>query len=89
LLYVADRKAPLPEEKNIKELVVRHFTKVTICRLDADFKKESAAWIQGRPASILVSGSFGRSTVSRLFHKSFVAEIIEDHHVPVFIAHRK
>jgi nucleotide-binding universal stress UspA family protein len=89
LLYVADKKAPLPEEKNIKELVVRHFTKVTICRLDADFKKESAAWIQGRPASILVSGSFGRSTVSRLFHKSFVAGIIEDHRVPVFIAHRK
>jgi nucleotide-binding universal stress UspA family protein len=89
LLYVADKNDPLPEEKNIKELVVRHFNKVTICRLDADFKKESAAWIQGKPASIIVSGSFGRSAFSRMFHKSFIAEIIQDHRVPVFIAHRK
>lgn len=89
LLYASEKKEELPDEKYIRELVTRHFQNVTVCRLQSGSRDERAAWLHGRPASIIVSGSYGRSGLSRAFHKSFVAEIIAEHRLPVFIAHRK
>jgi nucleotide-binding universal stress UspA family protein len=39
-------------------------------------------------SALLVSGSYGRSGLSQLFKKSFVNEIIAEHRLPVFIAHK-
>jgi hypothetical protein len=89
LLYASEKKEDVPDENNIKELVIRHFKNVKICRLQAGSREERATWLQGRAKSIIVSGSYGRSGLSRAFHKSFVAEIIAEHRLPVFIAHRK
>lgn len=89
LIYVCGKKEELPDEKYIKELVERHYQKVNLCRLQADSRDEISAWLQGRPASIIVSGSYGRSGLARVFHKSFVADIIAGHRLPVFIAHNK
>jgi hypothetical protein len=36
----------------------------------------------------LVTGSFGRSAMSDVFAKSFPAELIREHRVPVFVAHK-
>jgi hypothetical protein len=37
---------------------------------------------------MLVTGAKGRNGFSELFHRSFVADIIREHMLPVFIAHR-
>ncbi len=78
----------IPDEDNIKELTARHFTDLTLLKFDADPKQYFSAWLNQKKCAILVTGSFGRSGLSRFFHKSFVAEIIRQHQFPIFIAHR-
>jgi nucleotide-binding universal stress UspA family protein len=78
----------LPEENNIVELVNRHFPKLEVLKFGADPKKYFNTWLTEKKAGILVSGAFGRSGISRLFHKSFVSDVIKEHKMPVFIAHR-
>jgi hypothetical protein len=78
----------LPEQQNIEELCSRHFSDLTLFKLGVDPKKYFAVWSSDRVGSIIVCGSFGRSSISMLFKKSFVADVIRDHKLPVFIASR-
>jgi len=78
---------PLPELLNVEELVARHFPDFNILEL-GNPKKAFATWLNEKKAGIVVSGSFGRSGLYRLFHKSFVAETIKKHKIPLFIAHK-
>ena len=47
-----------------------------------------ATWISEKKNVLLVSGSFGRSPLSYIGKQSFVEDIIHDHRLPIFIAHR-
>jgi hypothetical protein len=71
----------------VEELVARHFPDLTLCGLDIDLKKYLSTWLSEQKGAILVSGAFGRSFISRLFRHSFIAKVISDHKLPVFIAH--
>lgn len=89
LFYIGDKKDEgFPDEKNIEELAARHFDKLTLMKFNEDFDKYFSTWLMDKKASILVSGAYGRSGLSRIFKKSFVNEIIGDHRLPVFIAHK-
>lgn len=78
-----------PSEYYIRELAMQHFRELTFHKLDFDPKKYFSSWISERQDAILVSGSFGRSSFSQLFKKSFVSAMIDEHQLPVFIAHKK
>jgi nucleotide-binding universal stress UspA family protein len=78
----------LPQQPMIQELVAAHFKDVTTLHLELDLKKYFGAWMSEQKGSILVCGSFGRSGLSRMVKSSFVADVIADHKVPVFIAHK-
>lgn len=78
----------LPDEAYIEELAARHFSDLTISRLDINPKKYFATWLSEKKKGILVSGAFSRNSISQLFKKSFVSEVIKNHDLPVFIAHR-
>lgn len=89
LVYATDKpNRSIPNEPYIEELVSRHFSDLTVTKLDFDPKKNFATWISEKHESIMVAGSFGRSAVSQLFKKSFITDIIKEHHVPVFVSHR-
>ncbi len=77
-----------PDEVNIEELAARHFPHLTITVLDLEPGKDLREWLADKDAAVVVSGSFGRSLLSRLFKKSFAAGLINDHRLPVFIAHK-
>ncbi len=79
----------LPEQVNMEELTARHFSNLTITKLDIDPAKYFETWMSKRPASILITGSYGKSSFAQTFHKSFVTEILKAHRIPVFIAHHK
>jgi hypothetical protein len=81
-------KEDFPERIPMEELVARHFSDLTFFKLNANPKKYFASWISEKKGSLLVSGSYARSGVSQLFRKSFVQEVISNHQLPVFIAHR-
>jgi len=87
LVSALDDEDNLPGENNITELTSRHFSDISIKKLDIEPHKYFSTWISERKATILVSGSFGRSFFSQLFKKSFVSDVIKDHKLPVFLAH--
>jgi nucleotide-binding universal stress UspA family protein len=78
----------VPDEQFIEELAARHFPDLSILRVQIDPAKYFNSWLMEKENAILISGAFGRSSVSQLFRKSFVSEVIQDHMLPVFISHR-
>lgn len=88
VIYVdEDADVTMPAEKKIKDLVCRHFDQCAYLTLHMDARKYLASWISEQKGGILVSGAFGRSSLSRLFKRSFIFEAITEHQLPVFIAH--
>jgi hypothetical protein len=89
LVYAEDDKdKDFPSKDYISELAPQHFKDLVFHKLDINSKKYFNTWISEKKGSILVSGSFRRSAFSQMFKRSFVADIINDHKVPVFIAHK-
>ncbi|WP_127127430.1 hypothetical protein [Pseudoflavitalea rhizosphaerae] len=78
----------LPEEKKLKDLMDLHFNNFNCLSLQIDARKMLATWLSGRQGSMLISGAFGRSFTSELFRRSFIYDVITDHKIPVFIAHK-
>lgn len=88
LVYANGGNENFPNETYIEELAARHFKNMTLYKLEIDPKKYFATWINEKKSSMLVSGAYGRSSISQLFKKSFVTDVIGEHQLPVFIAHR-
>jgi hypothetical protein len=90
LVYAGDKEERngFPSKDYIVELATQHYSDLTFYKLDMNPRKYFSTWIKNQKGSMLVSGSFGRSAFSQIFRKSFVADIIRDHKVPVFIAHK-
>ncbi len=87
LVYGGDEEDNIPDQVLIEELAARHFTNLTITKLSSDNKNDIPNWFYWQKDSMLVSGSFGRSGLSKLFIKSFVIDIIKEYKTPVYIAH--
>jgi len=89
LVYAeGEQDKDFPSKQDIFELVAQHYKDLTFSRLEVDPRKYFNTWISERKSAILVSGSFSRSAFSQTFKKSFVADIIKAHKIPVFIAHK-
>ncbi len=72
----------------LEELLEAHFTNFSFMKTDINPDKFFSTWLHTKHSSLLVSGAYGRSGISQLFKKSFVKEIIEDRHLPLFVAHK-
>jgi hypothetical protein len=83
-----DDKDALPYEDLVEELVDRHYQPITIEKIAVENKDEMNKWISGKKNAILVSGAFGRGELSTILKKSFVTDVIREHRLPVFVAHR-
>ena len=89
LLYASDDPTKkIPDELQIEELAARHFSNLSLFKLNINPKKFFHTWVLEKKSAMLISGSYGRTGLSRLFKKSFVSEVIRDHRIPVFIAHK-
>ena len=89
LVYASKNPAgDFPGKGQIEELVARHFPNLTLLKLNINHKKYFGTWLSENKSAILVSGSYSRSDFSQLLKKSFVGDIIAQHRLPVFIAHR-
>lgn len=89
LVYASsDDQQDFPEKVLIEELAARHYSDLTLYKMDVNPGNYLNAWIVGKGSVMLVCGAYGRSGLSQLFKKSFVREIIASHSLPVFIDHR-
>jgi hypothetical protein len=78
----------IPFEPYIEELAARHFSNLTISKIDMDAKKYFSTWVSEKKSALVISGSFGRTSFSQLLKKSFIADVIRKHLLPVFIGHK-
>ncbi|WP_341835650.1 universal stress protein [Chitinophaga pollutisoli] len=78
----------MPEPEHIRDFASRHFPNLTLEVLEAEPRKYFGTWINDIHHPIVVCGAYGRSGFSEAFRTSFIAEVITDHKVPVFITHR-
>lgn len=89
LVYTtAKTNSNLPDREFITELAARHFPKLTVRELKDTPKRHFGSWLADMQAPIMVSGSYGRSDLSMMFRRSFATGIINEHKIPLFIAHR-
>lgn len=77
----------VPEEKQMEELARQHFSNLSFLKLELN-RKKFCEWVNKNSNAILVSGSFGRSSFSQMLRKSFIQDVIAEHKLPVFIAHK-
>jgi hypothetical protein len=89
LVYASkDPAEAFPGKGLIEELVNRHFPNLTLLKLDINPEKYFGTWLSENKSPILVSGSYGRSNFSQFWKKSFVTDIIAEHKLPIFVAHK-
>jgi hypothetical protein len=88
LVYADEEEKAFPQKIYIEELAARHFSNLTLFKLDMNPKKYFTSWIREKKSAILVCGAYGRASVSQLFKRSFVSDVISDHQLPLFITHR-
>lgn len=89
LIYASkDKDEDFPEKILIEELSARHYSDLSLYKMDVASGNYLNAWIVGKGSVILVCGAYGRSGLSNLFRKSFVRDIIAAQSLPVFIDHR-
>jgi nucleotide-binding universal stress UspA family protein len=88
LVYASeDDEADFPDKIEMEELAARHFSNLTLCKLDINPRKFFSTWISEKKSALLVSGSYKRSGVSQIFKKSFIKDVIAKHELPIFISH--
>jgi len=89
ILYIKDEENEnIPEVKQLQEYILTHFLNAKIKKLHSD-RKSISNWISNNKNALLVTGAFSRSGLSTLLKDSFVAEVIKNHSIPVFIAHNR
>jgi hypothetical protein len=89
LVYVnEDPGAKIPEGGSIRELCALHFKKFRVMKLQLQTAEFYHTWLSMMSNPWVVAGSFGRNSLSQVFSGSFSAELIRQHQVAVFIAHR-
>jgi hypothetical protein len=89
LLYASQKRdAEIPDLSFMEEYATTSFPHFELCKVDFDTHKYLGTWISEKEGSVLITGSFGRSEFSEIFKHSFVTDVIGEHYVPVFIAHK-
>lgn len=74
-------------EPSVLKFLEQHFIGASVGLLKFQDKENLISWMNGLKKSIVVGGAFGRSSFSQLIRKSFVANIISDQQLAVFVAH--
>lgn len=89
IVYIAEEGMPgLPDQEYIKELVSGYFPDASFCILPAGTRGYLGTRVNEQRDALLICGAFGRSVISETIRKSFVADAICEHKLPIFTAHR-
>jgi hypothetical protein len=88
IVYVNEDPAnAIPEIERLRQFTRLKFNSTNFAKLHFKAAEYFASWISEKKHVLLVSGSFGRAPFSYLIKRSFAEHIIQDHQLPLFIAH--
>jgi hypothetical protein len=88
VLYVKEEDSEiLPDMDLLKEYAGLRLGNVGFSKLHFKASDFFPSWVASKQKALLVSGSFGRSSLSYMAKRSFADRVIRDHQLPIFIAH--
>ncbi len=88
IVYIhEDADRAIPELESLQQFTRLKFDCMSFSKLHFDAAEHFSTWINGKKNVLLISGSFGRSTLSYIGKRSFAQDVIHNHQLPVFIAH--
>jgi hypothetical protein len=88
LAFASDTEDEIPQQDLVEELCTRHFNDLSMKRLDFSPKTYFSTWLTDQKDAIVVTGGYSQKGISLIFHKNFMSEVIAEHRIPVFIAHK-
>ena len=78
----------ITERTRIEELLRPHYSSVKFSTVDGDPDGALFEYLLGKKNAFLVMGAYGRTIISRFFHRSMASRLISTLNIPVFITHR-
>lgn len=88
IVYVNEEAGDaIPELERLRQFTCSKFNSMNFAKLHFKAAEYFASWISEKHNVLLVSGSFGRAPFSYFIKRSFAEHIIQDHQLPLFIAH--
>ncbi|HEU4556158.1 MAG TPA: universal stress protein [Chitinophaga sp.] len=88
VVYVAENdNQDIPYEKLLREYLELHYEDVRFTVLNGNPAAELLALLLHRQNCLVTYGAYGRSKLSRFFHRSDAESILRTVNVPVFITH--
>lgn len=88
LVHISSGKGDdMPNEENLRTWLTRHYSNIQNRILHGNIREELANFINSTPNSLVVMGAYGRTAISRLFHKSLANTIIQHTKSSLFITH--
>jgi hypothetical protein len=88
IVYVNEESSnAIPEIERLRQFTQTKFNSMNFAKLHFKATEYFASWISEKRHALLVSGSFGRAPFSYLIKPGFAEQTIQDHQLPLFIAH--
>lgn len=88
VIYVAENsRSGMPCEKMLRDYLAVHYNKVEFKVMAGEPATEFLALLIERNDCIVTYGAFGRSGVSRFFHRSDAESVLRTTNIPIFISH--
>lgn len=88
IAYFETKEGDIPNQAEIEKLASLHFEHATVRKMPLNPKQELEAWVAAHGPTLLIAGSHSRSMLSEMFKGSFINEVVHQHKVPVFVAHK-
>lgn len=88
LFNSGEENVDLPEQDLIQEIAARHYQPLTMEKVKNGKGGDLQEWMADRTNAILIAGAYGRGEMSNFFKKSFITDVIREHRIPLFVAHK-
>jgi len=85
--FSSSSEEKLPYDETVTEYIRCHYRDFTIKISDSESAKDLDSWIAEFPNPMIITGSYSRSGLSRVFKKSFISAVIANDQFPVFLFH--
>ncbi len=87
IVYFSLSGERLPNEDVILEYVKCHYPHFKTKTQDSQSVKNLDEWLAAYSNPVIITGSYSRSSFSRMFRRSFISTVIAHHQFPVFLFH--
>ncbi len=88
VVYIKDENsAAIPDVEHLRRYARQHFESMGLSKLQFKASRYFATWIGEHKQVMLITGSYGRSMLSYMTKRSFAEQVVQEHKIPVFIAH--